>query len=542
MKKTVLGIMMAILALSACEQGSDSARDPNTLYTLMSANPNTLNVVSAVDAYANVIHQRISDPLLEMDKDLNIMPCVAKSWKWVKQDGLLILEFKLRDDVYWHDGIKMTAQDWVYTFSVITNVNSKAFNKSVKFKEGTNWVVDWVKAPDDYTLQVAYNRPFAPALMSWVDMFALPRHIYEKLNWEEFHASPYNRSPLGNGAFMFKKWTTGKQIELVANTNYWRTAPLMKRILYKIINDDNVALIAFRNGDFDIFAFTPEQYLLEAKKDYFSNDYTVVTYSTFSTGQLAWNCASNSIFSDRLVRRAMTHALDRVTIAREILHGFSTIITGPNYINSWAYDKSIKPWPFDLEKSASLLKQAGWSDTDKDGILDKDGRPLKFEVLMGSGSPDQETMMLNLRQNLQKIGVDMEIRPLEWGALSTRLRNKEFDAIMFGWSLDYDPDLYDIFHSDSIKDGLNYGSYSNPKIDALISLDRHTLDKNQRIKYQFQMHQILHEDQVYTHLFSRKAIVAIRKNLKGWGIGKDGLFNYYPGLDAIYRDIPATNK
>ncbi len=541
MKKWFIFITVAVFFWS-CQPAAQDTKDPDTLTVILPSNPTTLNTVASVDAYSSTIHDRISDPLIEIDKNLNIIPCVAKSWKWdeVKENGrtLYVLTFKLRDDVFWHDGVKMTAQDWLYTYTAITNVKSKAMNKSVKFKG----LVEWAKAPDDLTFSIAYNKKFAPALMSWVDMYALPQHIYGKLNWDEFHASPYNRLPIGNGAYRIKSWETAKRIELVRNTNYWRKAPGISKIVYKIISDDNVALISFRKGDLDYYGFTPEQFLLEAKKDYLSNDYTILTYSVFHTGQIAWNCAPGQIFDDYRVRRAMTYSIDREGLAQTLYHGLATVITGPNYINSWAYDKSIKPWPFDLDKARTLLKEAGWVDSDGDGILDKNGRPFRFEVLMGSGSPELEAVLLNLKENLFKIGVDCQLRPLEWGALSTRLRNHEFDALVFGWSLDYDPDLYDIFATDSITNGLNYGSFSDSKLDELIQKDRTTLDQKQRQIYQYQMHRILHEQQPYTHLFSQKAIVALKKDLKGWEIGANGLFKHYPGFDSLYREKGQTNK
>lgn len=542
MKKFFFAGLTALCLLS-CQNSRQDAAEPQALTVILPSNPNTLNTVSAVDAYASTIHDRLSDPLIEIDKDLNIIPCVARSWKWTetRENGrtLYVLTFSLRDDVYWHDGVRMTAHDWVYTYSTITNIQSKAMNKSVKFKG----LVEWARADDDFTFSLAYNRRFAPALMSWVDMYALPRHLYQNLSWEEFHASPYNRTPVGNGPFRIQAWETSKRIVLVENTNYWRKAPGMKKIVYKIITDDNVALIAFRKGELDYYGFTPEQFLLEARKPALSNDYTILTYSVFHTGQIAWNCAPGSLFSDHRVRLAMTHALDRQGLSETLYHGLATVITGPNYINSWAYDKSIKPWPFDLDKARSLLEDAGWKDTDNDGILDKDGQPFRFEVLMGSGSPELEAVLLNLKENLFRIGVECELRPLEWGALSTRLRNREFDALVFGWSLDYDPDLYDIFHSDSITNGLNYGSFRNPDLDRLIEQDRMTLNTSARKILQYQMHRILHEQQAYTHLFSQKAIVALRKDLKGWEIGANGLFRHYPGFDGLYRETGSpTNQ
>ena len=534
MKKIVFGLMMTIL-FAACGTPAQKTKDPRTLTLRMGSNPVTLNAVSANGWYASVIQSRINDPLIEVDKDLNIKPCVAKSWDWKTvtkgKKTLYILTFHLRNDVYWHDGVQMTADDWKFTFDKIMDPLAKGFNKIVKFQG----LVDWARAKDKFTFQIAYNQKFAPALMSWVDMYAIPKHIYQKMSAEEFLSAPQNRAPIGMGPYVFTKWENNKRILLSVNTNYWRKQPWFRHIEYRIINDDSVALTAFRRGDFDVYGFNPQEYIMEKEKPYFKKNYRIYTYNTFSIGQIAWNCSADSVFHDKKVRRAMTYALNRKTLAQKVYHGYATVISAPIYINSWAYDRNITPLPFDLQKAKALLAKSGWKDSNGDGILDKNGKPFRFEIAMGSGSQELETVALNLKQNLEKIGVEMTLHPMEWSALSARLKKRDFNAIIFGWSLDYDPDLYDIFHSKSIKNGLNYGAYSNPVLDKLIIKGRTTMNRAARQKLYYQMHRILNADQPYTALFCNKSIVAVRKNIEGVVVGLNGLSGYYPGSDEWYR-------
>jgi peptide/nickel transport system substrate-binding protein len=538
MRKVLAAILTIVfgITLVACEGRAPD--DEKTLLLLMSNNPTTLNSVSATDAYASQVLDYVYDGLVTIDSELRPIPSKAKSWKWEEKtiDGekKYILTFYIRDDIYWHDGVKFTVHDMVYTYEKIMDPLSMAHNKIPNF-EG---VVDSVTALDDYTLQVVYNTPLAYAVSTW-SIYPLPKHIYTN---EDFHRSSYNRAPVGTGPYRFVRWDSARSIRLEKNTNYWREAPYFDRIVFRIIPDDNIALSAFKRGDFDVYPFSePEKFVEEKEQPYYVENYDTYVYYSFGVSQIAWNCAEDSIFNNKYVRQAMTYALDREQIAKEVFYGYSEPISGPFFYNSWAYNHDIEPIPFDLEKARELLAKAGWTKTDEDGVLIKDGKRFEFELIYGQ-VPIWTTLAMNLRENLRKIGVNMEIRMLEWSALSERLKNGNFDGLIFGWSLATDPDPFDIFHSSQIKKGINYGSFSNAVADDLMVKARTIFDINERQRLYHQLHKIFHEEQPYTYLFASKAMVAVRNNIKGVEVGARGLFRWYPSVYNWYRETDKVEE
>jgi peptide/nickel transport system substrate-binding protein len=540
------------MLLSGCGDTS-AAFDPNTLFIWLPSNPTTLNPVTSSDLYASYVEYRVFDALIELNSNMMPVPCVAKSWEWTRENvvvtnhvlstnkemeiktniqikpvNMYVLTFHLRDDVYWHDGVKNTAHDFVYMFNQIMKPESLAQNKIPLFEN----LVLKVEAPDDYTFKAYYLRLHVPAIGNWEGIFPIPKHIYEN---EDFMSSPYNRAPVGNGEFYMKEWKQATSITLVKNTNYWREQIKFDRIVYRIISDDNAALAAFKKGLFDYKTMRPEEYENEKDKEYFKNGYYIQKTLLRNFWHITWNCKKGSLFEDKLVRQAMTCALDRYSLATNYFHNQMIVISGPFVYNSWAYDKSIAPLPYDLMKSKELLAKAGWTDSDGNGILDKDGREFRFEILLGQSLSGQ-AIVQNLKENLAKIGVIAEPRVLEWSAFDARLKEHSFDAASFAWSTDIDPDPFDLWHSSQIKNGINYCNYSNPELDKLIEMGRVELDQKKRAKIYHKVHQILAEDQPMTVLFDPIATTAYKKELKGVVVVQ-GLYlhEYYAGLLKWYK-------
>ncbi len=538
MKKMIPVLAFAAL-LASCGGGQTIERSKDTLILRLEANPVTLNPVSAVDGYANEVFSFMFDSLIELNSNIEPIPCIAKSWDWtektVEGEKKYILTFHLRDDVYWHDGVKFTAQDMVFTYEKIMDPASKALNKIAAF-EG---IVDSVEAPDDYTLVVTYNTPYAPAVLSW-GITPLPKHLYEQYKTpEEFLASPYNRMPVGTGPYRIVRWETAKIIELERVTNYWREPPHFQKIIFKIVADDNVALAAFKRGDFDVFVLSADQYENEKDEPYFTNRYQLFRYLSYGYSQIAWNCGSNSIFADRRVRQAMTCAIDRYSIVSNIYHNLAVVVSGPFLYSTWAYNMDVPPYPFDLDKAKSLLTEAGWTDSDGDGILDKDGKKLEFELTLGD-TPNGKAVALNLKENLAKLGGIVNLRILEWSALSQRLDEHNFDGLLFAWTLGADQDAYDMWHSSQIANGLNFCNYSNPELDRLLEQGRAEFDIRKRAEIYHRIHRIVAEDEPYTFLFTLKRTTAGVRELKGVQVTWFDILGFYPGYFNWYKEETAS--
>jgi peptide/nickel transport system substrate-binding protein len=215
---------------------------------------------------------------------------------------------------------------------------------------------------------------------------------------------------------------------------------------------------------------------------------------------IGWNM-DTPYFKDRRVRLAMTHIIDRNKIIDHLLKGQGRIVTGPFYTGGKQNHPDIKPWPYDPEKAKRLLNEAGWIDSDGDGIRERNGIPLRFKFMYSSASTLYVRLVKLLKDEAAKIGVDVVPDPYEWSVLIPRLADRKFEAMVMGWGGDVIDDPYQIFHSSQIGNrASNYVGYNNPEVDSLIEKARMTIDETERNRLFQKIHLILHEEQPYTFL------------------------------------------
>ncbi|HXG30541.1 MAG TPA: ABC transporter substrate-binding protein, partial [Thermodesulfobacteriota bacterium] len=272
------------------------------------------------------------------------------------------------------------------------------------------------------------------------------------------------------------------------------------------------------------------QWARQTSSEAFKKNYDKLGYFTPNYSYIGWNMA-RPYFSDRRVRTAMTHLVNRESILKEILYNLGEVVTNPFYINSPEYDRSIKPYPYDPEKAKMLLEEAGWVDHDGDGIRDKDGVDFRFEFLIPAGSDTGEKIATILKEELDRVGIDMQIRKTEWAVFTTRLNERRFDAVTLAWSMGVESDPYQIWHSSQAERGSNFVGFKNVEADRLIEEARTEFDRKKRIELYRRFSRIVHEEQPYTFLFCRKSTVALHKRFKGVKV--------YPlGLDPLEWFVP----
>lgn len=490
----------------------------------MPAEPSHLNPYTSSDAYASRINQLIFDGLLYRNPEtLEFEPHVAKAWE--VSDDHLTYTFMLRDDVRFSDGQPLTGEDVKFSFDTIKNPAVDAPHLRNYFKSVVSCEV-----LDPHTVRFTCDEPYYLHLAVLGSFEILPRHIY---GVGDFNQHPNNRNPVGSGPYVLGEWATGRQVVLDRNTNYWnpdRMGHFDKRIA-KIITNDNAALMELTRGDMDFMGLTAEQWVGRANTQRFTERFDRYEYYTPFYSYIGWN-GRRGMFEDPRVRRALTMLLDRDTILQTLYHGLGVVVSGNFFFDSPAYDHEIAPWPYDPQAALALLHEAGWSDTNRDGILDKDGAPFSFELLITNESPVAEQVATTFQDGLAKIGIRMAIRPLEWATLLERTHTRNFDGVMLGWSMPPDPDPYQVWHSSQADEGSNYVGYANPKADALIDQARISFDADERNALYRQFHAIVHEEQPYTFLFCSKALLAVDKRVKG-------VIMYPFGPESIEWYVPA---
>jgi len=490
----------------------------------MPAEMSTLNPYTSSDAYATLIQNVVFDTLLEMDPGtLEFGPKLATDWEI--SDDHLVYRFTLRTDARFHDGEPVTAEDVKFSFDT-------ALDPTVDAPHLRNYLqdIESVEVIDDVTVEFRMRQPYFRHLLVLGLIDIIPAHIYGEGN---FNQHPNNRRPIGSGPYRFGSWETGQQVELIRNEDYWGEKPYLLRRVYKIITNNDAALQVLQQGNMDYMALTPEQWERRASTARFEEQFNKLQYSAASYSYIGWNMR-RPLFEDKRVRQALTMLLDREVIRDEIYYGLAVVTSGSFFVEEPEYNRDIQPWPYDPERARALLAEAGWADTTGNGRLDKDGVEFSFELMLTNDNPIAEQIATLLQESLQTVGIRMRIRQLEWQAFLQDVKSHNYDASILGWRLAPYPDPYQLWHSSqAVVNGSNAVGFIHEEADAIIEAARLEFDHDKRIAMYHRFHEILHEEQPYTFLFSPKALAAVDKRFRG--------INTYPfGLDLNEWWVPAA--
>ncbi len=464
----------------------------------------TLIPILASDSASHSVASLIYNGLVKYDRDLKMVGDLAESWDIL--NGGLVIRFHLRRNVRWHDGHPFTARDVVFTYKTMCDPKTPTAyaDPFLQIKDA--------QAPDDFTFQVTYTKPFAPALESW-GLSILPKHLLEG---KDIVKSPLSRHPIGTGPYIFKSWESGAKIILIANPDYFEGRPYINEYMYRVIPDSATLFLELKSGTIDRMGLTPLQYQRQTATSYFFNSFKKYRYPSFSYTYLGYNL-KNPLFRDKRVRQAISYAINKQELIDVVLMGLGQIATGPYKPGTWVYNPDVNRYPYNPQKARELLSQAGWQDHDGDGIIDRDGKPFEFTILTNIGNTQRAKCAEIIQYRLTQIGIKIKIRIIEWASFINQFINqRRFEAVILGWTIPQDPDLYDIWHSSKTKpEELNFISYRNAQVDDLLEKARHTFNQEERRHCYFKIQEIMAEDQPYTFLFVPEALPIIHNRFNG---------------------------
>lgn len=458
----------------------------------------------ASDTSSSSVTALVYNGLIKLDKDMNIAPDLADSWE-ISDDGLTIT-FKLKQGVKWHDGQEFTAEDCVFTHAFVTDPNTPT-PYSADFL-----LIETAEALDRYTFRVKYKQPFARALYAWLGSI-VPKHL---LAGRDVKTSSLARQPVGTGPYTLLSWKTGTAIELKAFPDYFEGRAYLDRVIFKIIPDLATMFLELKAGNVDMMSLTPLQYSRQTETPEFKARFNKYKYLASAYTYLGYNL-KNKLFQDKRVRQALSYAINRQEIIDGVLMGYGLPATGGFKPGTWAHNPNIKPYPFDPEKAKAMLAEAGWVDSDGDGVLDKDGAPFQFTIVTNQGNAQRLKTGIIIQQRFKEIGVQVKIRAVEWAALLKEFIDKQaFDATIMGWTLPSDPDPNAVWHSSKAEPGgLNFISFKNAEVDELIDGARRTVDQEARKKAYFRFQEIIHEEQPYNFLFVPDSLLVVAARIHG---------------------------
>lgn len=520
------GFLLCILAAAGCSASPDaqdarSAEAPDDGGTVVLgafSEPGELNCLRVSDAASVGICRLVSDTLLAYGPDLEIVPRLAQSYE-TSADGTSIT-FHLRRDARWHDGAPVTSKDVLYTVRQIQDPDPKSEikgNLPALFEKLAS-----ITAPDDWTVVVVYREPYALLYQAWSRAFIMPAH----LPFKPGATTPRDRAPVGSGPFKFGSWDPGHQVVLDAFDGYPAGRPHIDHLVFRFVPDAHTMAVALGTGELDIAGLRPSD--VEALPE--DSRFTLLRFPRLQLSFILWNIAKpDSLFADARVRKAMSLALNRQAYIRHVTRGNDDAAVSSFPPVSWAHDPSLEPLPYDPNLAAKLLAEAGFADRDGDGVLARGGRRAEFTLLLVSGVPEQESVGAMFKESLASIGVILHLQSFERSVLRDKVYAGAFEAAIYAWNLDEDPDPYDFFHSSQRAGGQNLGGYSNPEVDRLADEGRRTLEVAKRVEIYHRVERILREEQPYTFISHQRAIVGISRRLRGVKAGATGIWGWSPG-------------
>jgi peptide/nickel transport system substrate-binding protein len=527
-----LSIRLSILLIVFFIFSSANAQDFGDAIVVGSiADARTLVPILASDSASSDICGMIFNGLVKYDKDINLTGDLAQSWE-IKDDGLVII-FHLKKDVTWHDGYPFTSQDVEFTYQKLIDPKVKT-PYSGDFER-----VKSLEVIDDYTLKLTYKEPFAPGLASW-SMPILPKHLLEK---EDLNTTKFSRHPIGTGPYKFKNWKTQEKIELESYRNYFEKRPYIDRYIYRVIPDESTIFLELQTQGVDSAGLSPLQFTRQTDTQFFKKYYRKFRLPSFGYTYLGYNL-NNPKFKDKRVRQALNYAVDKQEIIKMVLLGLGRVATGPFIPDSWAFNENVKASPFEPLKAKELLKEAGWTDTNGDGWLDKDKEIFEFTIITNQGNEERIKVGQIIQRRLKDIGIKVKIKVVEWSVFLTEFIDKRnFEAILLGWALSRDPDSYDIWHSSKTKEGeFNFISYKNEEVDRLLAEGRRTFDQEKRKACYHGINEILYDEQPYMFLYVPDSLSVLHSRFQGIkpapiGIGYNFIEWWAPKSEQRYNRI-----
>lgn len=469
----------------------------------------------STDSVSHVVSSKIYTALLEYSKDIELVPLAAESFE-VLDEGKH-LKFKLREDIYWTDGVQLTAEDVEFTYKLLIDPTTPTAYSS-------DWkAIKEFRLTGRFSFEVFYEKPFARSLVTWAQDI-LPKHALEN---EDISNTKYSREPLGAGPYKLKEWLPGRRTILEANPDYFLGKPYIDTRVFRNVTDISTQFLELKAGNLDMMGLTPLQYQRQTVGKEWEG-YNKYEYLSFGYTFLGYNF-KHPFFQDVRVRQALDYAIDKEEVVKGVLMGMGIPAVGPYKLGTWVYNDKLKDRGYHPEKARQLLAEAGWADTDGDGLLDKDGKPFYFTILTNQGNSQRVKCGVIIQERLRDIGIKVDIRVVEWAAYIHEFIHKgRFDATILAFNILQDPDISTVWHSSSmIPNGLNLISYKNEELDALLDEGQHCLERAKRKKIYDRVQEILFHDQPFSFLYVPYALPIVNGKIRNVKVAPAGIsYNY----------------
>jgi len=472
----------------------------------------------------------------EKSGDLETYLMLAEQIEWENDSTSLLI--KIKDDVYWSDGVKVSVDDIITSFDIYSDpiVQSRAmgfFHNYYHFPDGKIDIEKSFQKITDLELRIIFNPESKPSFYD-IDLPLIPHHYFKDIKRENIANSNFNLQPITNGAYKLEKWDKDQAVTLVKNDkSFLIREESPEKLIFRVIPDYNNRFLQLKRGELDIVEEIKPEDAAEINNlsDVFihlnkGREYDYIGWNIMDPTEYSKNekYIPNKLFSNPNVRKALTYALNRKEVLNNFLYNFGELASGPiSSIFLDSYDKDITPYDYNPKLALELLHQEGWQDLDKDGTLEKGDLKFKFNIAVPSGNPRRKFAATIFANNLKSIGVDVNFEFLEMNTFLDGLFNKKYDAWMVGWQTPIPINLKIQWYSDLKNTPLNFISYQNEIMDSLLLRYDQKIGYSEKKSILRKISQIIHSEEPYTFLYWIDNIVAVNKKVKNIRINPLGV-------------------
>lgn len=490
-------------------RGLPGFRSGGTFTEIFEAQPAKLTPYIQTDVYGRRVVDVVVQTLGAYDPiTLKLRGVLAQAWQY-DPNGMW-LRVRIHPRARFSDGAPVTSEDLRWSFhDFVMNPQIESERSRSILRD----VIDRIDVIDEHTAEIAFKDAFFSNLDSALTLFILPKHIYSQYTPKQINES--TGMLIGSGPFRLERWDIndqwipGKPVELVRSEQYWLNRSPLARLRFLAINDEQARLTAYRNNEGSMItpASTQFQSLVGDGQTDWAKQNQCLNWVNMRSGNsfICWNSGERNgrltPFHDKRVRLAMTHLLDREKMIRDIWKGIGVVSKGSFLPASPGSNKSIQPWPYDLDKAKALLREAGWEDRDGNGVIENAaGDEFVFEFTYFTGGEIAERIALFVKDSAARAGIRCEPRGVDWSVGEPLRQKRDFDAMTLGWGANApESDPKQIFHSASIANqGDNFAQWSNADADRFIDAGRKELNFEKRMALWHEFERVLHEEQPYT--------------------------------------------
>jgi len=454
------------------------------------------------------ILRRLFIPLVDEQPDFKtISPRLAESWEF--SEDRKSLTFHLRDDVVWSDGEPVTSADVVFSYRAWTDPDV-AWEAAYALE-----AVEAVEAMDEHTVRFDFSRAYSTQLLDTAaGAVILPEHAWGQKPFSEWRTAGdwFRENLVVSGPFDLESWTPQQEVVLKRNPLYYEEGlPYLDRLVLRVVPNQANQLTQLLTGDLDlVIQLSPD----DVERVESTAGVRIIPYWTRGYIALGTN-QRRAPFGAVDVRRAITYGIDRQTLVDSIWGEYGRVIASPIPPNIWAYNQDVEPLPYDPDEARRLLDEAGWTDSDGDGVRDKDGEALAIDLVTNTGNRQREDAMVLIQEQLGRIGVAVTPQAMEFNTMIQNVMGGDFDAVITGWQIPTTFDFRYAFASEEIDGGSNIIAYSNPEMDQLLDDIRSAPNLEEAKPLIDRLQVMLQRDQPYTFLWQSQRLVGVRNRLQG---------------------------